>query len=404
MSSERDVLVFSKRFAGGVDVIAEILKGMNRRPVLVSEIPGDVNAESCADHVVVDWGGDFEQFTAAIEAAGVAPTAVVNLVEPLIEWQVRAARHYGVPGGEPGRETLLSKASVRAKMRRLRLSDIEYTAGPVASVASEFIEEYPVIVKPARDSGGSRLVRKATDPAQLSARLREIAEISCSEFEVVVEQYLDGVEFSVDGPVVDGSFRGLFVVEKTEHDERRHHDAGLRISPPPSDHVRRGATELAEKISTLCADLQISAGWLHVEGRVRPNGRAELVEINPRPGGGLHRSAITRTCGVDPFRILVLMALGEPYLHELEGAARNDELLALLPFEADQVGTLAHATPIDVIKRLPGVVDGYQFTSFWVTSMEQENFFTEALITADTVEDLSTVAKNVIAAFEFKFE
>ncbi|MGW6417382.1 ATP-grasp domain-containing protein [Streptomyces sp. NPDC055055] len=404
MALSTDVLIFSKRFAGGVRVVAQMLEESGRRPVLVSSEPEDVNRSACAAHVVVDWDRDgLDDLVKAVDAAGVVPTAVVNFVEPLLSWQLRVARHYGLPGDEPGREILLSKARVREEMRRLGLSDVRFTAGPAGALDPAAVTVFPVIVKPAEDSGSSRLVRRADDAGRLAAALREISDAAGEDLRVIVEQYVPGTEFSVDGPVVDGRFHALFTVEKTQHDEDRHHDAGLRISPPPSDHVRLGALDLAERVSTLCGKSGITTGWLHVEGRAALDGRAELIEINPRPGGGLHRAATLRTCGVDPIHASVLMALGTDDAAALADSTRNDELLALLPFEADRVGVLVEATPVDDLKRIPGVVDGYQFENFRVTSMDQENFFTEALITADDVDGLAEVARRVQAAFTFTF-
>lgn len=403
MSHSRDVLVFSKRFVGGVRTLATMLRELDLRPVLVSADPEDINRDACDVHLVVDWdGGELGDLVRAADEAGVRPTAVVNLVDPLIGWQIRTAHHYGLPGGEPNREVLLSKTRVREEMTRLGLSALPFAGGPVAKFDVAAVAEYPVIVKPARDSGGSRLVRRADGPEQLAEHLREIAEKTSPDLEVIVERHIDGTEFSVDGPLLETGFRGLFSVEKSQHDELRHHDAGLRISPPPSAHVRRGAEQLTADISALCAGLGIVGGWLHVEGRVTADGRAELVEINPRPGGGLYRPATLRTCGIDSVQASVQMSLGGAAAEELAVATRNDELLALLPFEIDQVGRVARATPLDELKAIPGVVDGYQFDGMEVRSLDQENFFTEALITAETVEGLVEVADRVRAAFHYE--
>ncbi|MFH0244577.1 acetyl-CoA carboxylase biotin carboxylase subunit family protein [Streptomyces sp. HK10] len=403
MTATSDVLVFSKRSTGGVRILAGMLREEGMRPVLVSADPDDMNRDSCDAHVVVDWDrAGLPELVAAVDAAGVVPAAVVNLVEPLIGWQIRTARHYGLPGGEPGREVLTSKALVRGEMRRLGLSALPFAAGPAGSFPVGSVTEFPVIVKPSLDSGASRLVRLAHGPGDLSRHLGDIAAKTTPELEVVVERYIEGTEFSIDGPVLDGRFRALFCVEKTQHDERRHHDAGLRISPPPSAHVRRGVEETVEDISALCTALDLAGGWLHVEGRVPPDGRSELVEINPRPGGGLHRTATLRTCGVDPVRAIVQAALGGEQAKGLADTARNTELLALLPFEVDRIGQVTGATPIEEIKAIPGVVDGYQFDRFEVLTLDQENFFTEALITAETVAGLGEVADRVRAAFRYE--
>ncbi|MFJ9762452.1 ATP-grasp domain-containing protein [Streptomyces erythrochromogenes] len=353
----------------------------------------------------MDWDtADFPQLVEAIDAAGVVPVAVVNLVEPLLPWQLQVARHYGLPGGEEAREILLSKAAVRAEMERIGQSSLRFVNGPAGSVAPESVEKYPVIVKPARDSGGSRLVRRADTAEQLRSHLQDIAGVAGPDLEVIVEEYLDGTEFSVDGPVIDGVFHPLFSVEKPEHDEQRHHDAGLRLSPPQSDSVRSAVEQLSAKISALCTELGLDQGWLHVEGRALADGSAELVEINPRSGGGLYRAATIRTCGVDPVEVTVGMALGEEDLESLRARKRSDELLGMLPFEVNELGTVVEATPLDEIKAIPGVVDGYQFDSYEVTSLDNENFFTEALLSGDSVAALQETADRVRSAFHVRVQ
>ncbi|MEU1661773.1 ATP-grasp domain-containing protein [Streptomyces griseofuscus] len=406
MAVERDVLIYSKRFEGGVRLVSRMLSDMGRRPVLVSDEPKDVNRDHCAAHIVVDWEqASLAELVAAVDAAGVEPTAVVNFVDSLISWQVRTARHYGLPGGERGREVLLSKARVRAAMTERGLSSLPFVAGTVAALEVEAVTAYPVIVKPDQDSGGSRLVRRAENAVELRSRLKDLADIMGPDTDAIVEEYIDGVEFSVDGPVLEGLFHPLFEVEKTEHDNQRHHDAGLLISPPPSAHVRQAVRDLSERIGTLCASLGLEGSWFHVEGRARADGSCELVEINPRPGGRMYRAATQRTCGVDPIDMSVRMALGERLDDALAGATRGGgELLAMLPFEADRVGTLVSATPVEELKRIPGVVDGYLFDNFRVVTMERENFFAEAMIIAEGVADLHEIAEQVRSVFTFTFE
>ncbi|MEU1482313.1 ATP-grasp domain-containing protein [Streptomyces sp. NPDC005752] len=405
MAENRDVLIYSKRSEGGVRFVSRLLNELGRRPVLVSDEPEDVHRGHCAAHIVVDWEtASLEELVAAVGAAGVEPTAVVNFVDPLLSWQVRTARHYGLAGGEKGREVLLSKARVRAAMADRGLSSLAFATGTVTSLDTDAVTSYPVIVKPDQDSGASRLVRRAENPAELVSCLKELAAASGPETDVIVEEYIDGIEFSVDGPVLDSRFHPLFEVEKTGHDNRRHHDAGLLISPPVSARVRSAVGELSERVRALCSSLGLGDSWLHVEGRVRADGTCELVEINPRPGGRSYRDATLRACGVDSINMSVRMALGERLDGVLAGATTGTELLAMLPFEADRVGTLASATSVEELMRIPGVVDGYLFERFRVVTMDRENFFAEALIAADSIADLYKIAEQVRSAFTFTFE
>ncbi|MFI6764184.1 acetyl-CoA carboxylase biotin carboxylase subunit family protein [Streptomyces sp. NPDC050355] len=405
MPDSKEVLVFSKRSVGGVRHIAELLKERGKRPVLVSENPDDRNRDACDAHIVVDWDdATLEDAVAAVDAAGVIPTAVVNLVDPLVRWQARIARHYGLPGGDAAREVLVSKARVRDGMRRLGLSSAWSDSGPAGSYPVEAVPKYPVIVKPCVDSGSSRLVRRAENAQQLRDHLRDIARAAGAGFEVIVEEHFGGREVSIDGPVIDGTFRGLLYVDKRVRDEERNHDTGLLISPLLDDHVRAGAEAMVQKISELCTDLGLARGWLHVEARVLDDGTAELIEINPRVAGGMHPAAITRTCGVDAVEAMILMALGEEDLQLLQGAEHNGELLGIVNVEALRKGRITDTTPLDEMKKIPGVVDGYLRDSFEVFSLDSENFFAAFLITGDSESDLHRTADHVRAEFSFAVE
>ncbi|MEV5882439.1 ATP-grasp domain-containing protein [Streptomyces sp. NPDC052020] len=405
MPQSQDVLVLSKRSAGGVRHVAELLRNLGRRPVLVSENPDDINRDACDAHVVVDWdGASLPRAVTAVEAAGVTPAGVVNLVDPLIGWQARLARHYGLPGGESAREVLVSKAGVRAGMRRLGLSSLWFDSGRAGAYDTSAVPAYPVVVKPCVDSGASRLVRRADDEEELGRHLRDIAGAAGPDFEIIVEEHIDGVEISIDGPVLDGEFHGLFLADKSARDERRNHDTGVLVSPLPPGGVRAGADTVIGRVSALCADLGLARGWLHVEARVAEDGSAELIEINPRVAGGVYPAAIRRTCGIDAVEQMILMALGEEDPALLRTVKRNDELVGLVNVEPREVGLVVDATPLERMTRLPGVVDGYVWDGFRVSSLDHENFFAAFLITADSEPALRETAVRVLSEFSFRIQ
>ncbi|GGU81685.1 hypothetical protein GCM10010260_12680 [Streptomyces filipinensis] len=401
MNDFEGVLVFSRRGAGAVRAVVEVLREKGQRPVLVSERPNDPNRDLCDAHLVIDWDEqDLKHFVAAVEAAGVVPAGIVNVVESLMAWQIAVARLYGLPGGEKARETFLSKARVRTVMRDNGYSDLWFAGGFAGSFEVGSVPRYPVIVKPARDTGGSRLVRKADTPEELGAALDAIADAAGDETELVIEEYIEGVEFSVDGPVVDGVFHGIFVVEKTQHNEQRHHDAGLRLHPPVSAGVTTAARELSGKVGALCRDLEFSQGWLHVEGRAGAGGAVELVEINVRSGGGLYRVATRHACHIDPVDVVVSVALGQPSRTPRD--TPRDCRLALIPFDADRVGDVVDITPLEEMKALPEVLDGYVLDSYRVYSLDYENFVAEFLVHGDDAAHLLDACRRVTSAFSYR--
>lgn len=378
----KSVLIFSRQHFGGVAPVSEQLRARGLRSVLVSELPDNRNRDKCDDHVVVDWDSeDLSDLTTRLEQRDIEPIAVVNLLESLTPWQIALARHYDLPGAEESRSVLLSKVLVREHMQALGLSGMRFSSDPAA------VDFFPAIVKPSCESGGSRLVSRVDGPDQLLVYQRRLAEAGLADTELIIEEYLPGIEFSVDGPVIDGRFHPLLAVEKSEHDHVRHHDAGLEFHPPEQDCVREGVRVLCERINALCADLELDQFWLHFEGRATEDGRTELIEINTRFGGGMIPAAVRELSGIDPVAACVSMALGE-FTVDRPIPYRDRPIIGWIDMEGDELGTVEVSTTEDDLRELPGVIDAKITNGYRITDLEQENFFLSFAVTADSMDQL----------------
>ncbi|MFG2890721.1 acetyl-CoA carboxylase biotin carboxylase subunit family protein [Streptomyces sp. NPDC048248] len=387
----KSVLILSKWDAGGVALAAEQLQARGLRSVLISELPDSQHRDRCDDHVLVDWDSeDLPTLITRLDRRGIVPLAVINLIEPLLPWQGGLTAHYDLPGAGADLDVLASKTLVRDRMRALGLSTIGYCGDPAD------VDFFPAIVKPSRESTASRLVRRVDSPAELLAYQRHLTERGFADTEMIYEEYLPGIEFSVDGPVVDGRFHPVMAVEKPDHDDVRHHDAGLRIHPPQQDHVRRGVSVLSERISALCADLHLDQLWLHIEGRTDEDGRTELVEINPRFGGGMYPTAIQRVSGIDPMEAVVSMSLRE-FTPERLGPLRDRPIIGWVDVEADRLGRVEISTTEEDLCALPGVIKAVVVDGYEVSDLEQENYFLRFAITADSVSQLRARAESVLS-------
>ncbi|HEV2343192.1 MAG TPA: ATP-grasp domain-containing protein [Actinocrinis sp.] len=393
------VLILSKWiYSSTVALAIDRVRARGLRPVLISAFPDDRNRDKCDDHVVMDWNGeDLPTLITRLEQHEIVPIAVVNQVEPLIGWQIAIAAHYGLPGADAGRNVLLSKARVREHMRALGLSDIRFWTDPAQ------VDYFPAVIKPTRESAASWLVRRVDGPADLVAYQKHLAEIGLADTELIIEEYLPGTEFSVDGPVVGGRYHPVLAIEKTDHDHTRHHDAGILVSPPQQDHVREGVRALIETVDTVSADLHLDQIWLHVEARATEDGRMELLEINPRPGGGMHPAAIREVSGIDPIEAVISMSLGEFAVPQPQpGSTRDGRFVGLVYVEVHELGIVEISTTQDDVRALPGVIDVEVIDGFKVSSLDKENFFTCFAVTADSVSQLRDRVETVMSTLDYR--
>lgn len=392
----KSVLIFSKwKNVKNVGLVAERLHGRGFRPVLLSPYPDD--RVKCSDHIEFDWDSeDLATLITRIDRHGIEPTAVINMVEPLISWKIAIATHYGLPGANAGLDVLADKKLTRDRMRALDLSDIRYSDDLATA------DFFPAIVKPSRGSAASWLVRRVNSPADLLAYRRLLAELGQTDTAIIMEEYLPGIEFSVDGPVVDGHFYPVLAVEKPEHDETRHHDAGLRIHPPQQEHVREGVRTLTRMIDTLCTELRLDQLWLHIEGRSTEDGRTELVEINPRPGGGMYPTVIRESTGIDPFEAVISMSLGELTVpSEQPDPLRRLPVIGWVDLEADELGTVEVRTTEEDLRKLDGVFSAEVTNGYQAISLERENYFLRFAISAGSVSQLRARAAAVLSSLDY---
>ena len=392
------VLILSKwSNAISVALIVDRLRDRGLRSVLITPSV-DRNCNKCDDHVLLDWDSDdLPTLVTRLDRRGIDPVAVVNPVELLNSWQIAVATHYGLPGADSFRDLLASKIRVRDHMRAIGLSAIRFCRDPAE------VDFFPAIVKPSRVSSASWLVRRVDSPAELFAYQRHLAELGLAETELIIEEYLPGTEFQLDGPAVGGRFYPVAASEKPDHDNTRHHDAGLIIHPPQQDHVRDGVRALSEMIDALCADLRLDQIWLHVEARTAEGGRAEVVEINPRPPApGRFTRVYRETSGIDQMEVLISMSLGQYTIaSELPDPLRERPLFGTVAVEAEELGIVEIRTTEDDIRALPGVIDAHVINGFQISSLEKENFFICFALTADSVSQLRTRAATVLSTLDY---
>lgn len=392
----KSVLILSKLHYGSVDLVAERLRARGLHTVLVSELADNRHRAACDDLVLIDWyGEDLSVLTDRLDRRGIEPIAVVSTLESLSGWQLGLATHYDTPGADESHHMLVSKVLVRERMQALGLSGVRFSTDPSA------VDFFPAIVKPARDSGASRLVSRVDGPEELRAYLDRLAAAGLAGTELIVEEYLPGIEFSVDGPAVGGRFHPLLAVEKPEHDEVRHHDAGLEFHPPEQERVRESVRVLCERIDALCADLRLDQFWLHFEGRATDDGRTELVEINPRFGGGLIPAALREVCGIDAIDAYVAMALGE-FTWDRPIPYRELPVVGWIDMEAHELGTVEVRTTEADLRALPGVIAIQILDGYRITDLTRENFFVRFAVVAESWSQLRDRVETVRNAVDYR--
>jgi hypothetical protein len=225
-----------------------------------------------------------------------------------------AVEALGLPGA--GGDAVAACRDKKLSRERLTAAGLPQPRHSTASSPEELAEVaadlgYPVVLKP-RALGGSAGVIKVSKPDEVASAYAVATAASYPGIEhsanVVVEQYLDGPEISIDGSMFDGNYQAYTIAHKELGEPPYFVETGHVVNgddPLLDDPELHGILERAHKA------LGFDHGLTHSEVRFTRLGPV-VIEINGRPGGdNIPRLALLST-GTDLGWIAAGMAVGLP--------------------------------------------------------------------------------------------
>ena len=300
------------------------LAELGARLVVIDE-PGHWSSSMVDDGIAVAWlpvsvTGDADVDAAAIvdalSEAGVRPDGVVTFWEISIAVAARVAQLLGLPGNPPEAvDAARSKVRTRElstelglptpKARRVRSLDELFAASGYVG--------FPAVVKP--EFGASAVGCVRVDDVEslptVYSLVRDVVTTDPLSFfragnDLLVEQYLDGVEFDVDLIMHDGKCVFSSVSQNWPTAEPSFQETGLHCPP---DHNRREVDRLVDLSVETAKRFRLDRGVLHIEGKCTTRG-PRVIEVNARMGGGRVFEIVRDVWGVDLVEATARAALG----------------------------------------------------------------------------------------------
>jgi biotin carboxylase len=241
----------------------------------------------------------------------------------------KIAQALGLPGGDPDvvlgcRDKHLTRqrlAAGVAQPRSVVVDTIEHAVAAAAEIG------YPVVLKP-RGIAASLGVVLAHDEAAVREHFAFARDTTVpgalvyDDLAVLVEEYADGPEISIDCAVYHGQVYPICLAHKELGYPPYFEEIGHVVDgaePMLSDSALITALERAH------AALGFTDGMTHTEYRLTPSG-PKLIEVNARLGGDLIPYLGMRATGIDPGLAAAAIACGqEPQIvadRKLVGAVR----------------------------------------------------------------------------------
>ena len=291
----------------------ERLARLGARLVIVDE-PGHWSESLAAEIKGTTWAatrisGDPDADAGAIldtlGRSGVRADGVLTFVENYVCEAARVAVALGLPGNPP-EAVDAARSKVRTRELSARLGLPTPKAQRVRSLDELFAAAaevgFPAVVKPEFGASAAgcvrvdsfedlpgvyQLVRAVVTPEQKA--------IFRAGSDLLLEQYLDGVEFDVDLILQDGECVFSSVSQNWPTAEPSFQETGLHL---PADHNRKAVAGLVDLSVRTVQSFGFCRGVLHVEGKCTSRG-PRVIEVNARMGGTRIHQMVEAVWGVD---------------------------------------------------------------------------------------------------------
>lgn len=305
-----------------------------------------------------DWRmaatSDGGQVTRAARELATDDCGILTWDETALEATAQAAEALGLTSMSPGAVAgCRDKHVTRSTLDRFGVSPVEHALVDTVDAARLAARRigYPVVLKP-RALAGSMGVSVVTDEDELADRFETAssAEYSTlpSRVGVLVEEYLDGPEISVESVVFDGDVTCVQAVRKVIGFHPWFEEVGHVVQPWRDEPW---ADDVCELVVEAHRALGVTHGVTHAEVRLTRRG-PRLVELNGRLGGDLIPHLVHLVTGIDLVRAAAEIALGRrPHLPDPGPGA--GEIAFVYPDGDVTVGRV----DLEAAAALPGVVD-----------------------------------------------
>jgi biotin carboxylase len=328
------------------------IKAMGCRVVAIDrnpEAPGKAVADAFEAVDIADATG----------AIAVGRRHSIDAVVPLSDYGVQTAAEVAAALGLPGNPPEVARnATSKARMRRLWeqagvpsarfrvVGDLD-----AAVTATRELDSWPLIFKPADSrGGGSRGISRVDGPSGVAAAL-EFAQSFYADKDVVIEEFLEGIEHSLELVIEPGGRCTVLAISDKEKTP-----VPYRVDKSviyPTAFQGRDRERIGEVAILAARALGIEIGAAHVELCTTAAG-PRLFELGARFGGGhTPHPIVSFLTGVNELEVVTRLLLGEDPgpIQPTRNAA------AVYRFLTPPPGVIESIRGLEEVRRWDGVLD-----------------------------------------------
>ena len=360
----RILLLLPTRTYRATDFLAAAMK-LNVEVVVASEEAATTADASPRDSLVLDFSTPIAATQTITEFAETRPiTAIVGVDDDTTLLATIASASLGLPHNPVAsakatrdkyrlRQTLAKGGVPCPKFRRFSTHD------DPTEISKDV--DFPCVIKPLSLSASRGVVRadtqcEFTDAFQRVTALLQTLETdadtktAASYSEVLVEDYIPGIEVALEGILLEGELKTLALFDKPDPLEGPFFEETLYITPSRLSSEVQDALQSAT--AEAAAALGLRHGPIHAELRYNAKG-ARLIEIAARTIGGLCSRTLRFGTGMSLEELVIRHAIGQ----HVEMLHREQQAAGVMMIPVPKAGILGEVRGKSAARKVDGVTE-----------------------------------------------
>ena len=333
-------------------------------------------------------GQDFKGTCDVVEKYGIDAIVTAATDKPLV-MMARIAEKYHFPFDSL--ETAQWSTDKFLMKQRFMAERVPCAKGRLVRSVEEVADfEYPIIIKP-RDNSGSRGVKLCRSKEELAISMSEALDVSRLDT-VLVEEFIEGPEFSIESLHHDGKSEVIQFTEKKTTEFPYNVELG---HIQPANICEENKQKIRDIVVKIGKALNFENCPSHTELKINKRG-IFVIETSPRLGGDYITSTLTPfSTGVNLEDELLKISLGE----DISPSPKAIQFAGVRFFAFKEGCVIQHVPEISFVKEWPHVVD----FSFNLREGQMVNQITSSLNRYGHLTLIAGNRKSIEDAFE-KYE
>ncbi len=274
----------------------------------------------------------------------------------------RVAERLALPGHPPHAAVASgNKYETRARLKRAGLAVpwffVTRLSVDPAALARDTKIAYPCVLKPLGLSG-SRGVIRADSPAEFEAAFARIRALlrridvraarTGLDDEVLVEGFIPGSEYAIEGVMTEGRFQAFAIFDKPDPLDGPFFEETIYVTPSALSGLSQ--VTVLRTVEAAATALGLWHGPVHAECRINADGIV-MLEIAPRPIGGLCSKVLRFAGGLSLEQVLLHHAVDD----DISGYLREASASAVMMIPIPARGIFKKVQGEEAAQRVPGV-------------------------------------------------